>query len=121
MITVRNLDRPPETTQPEVKPLYISTEPIKTIEPELDIIHTQAKLAAKLGAGVTITGAWVWAQFNKRPSIEVSNELKANRWVWCKNKGKWAYRGKLCQSHKYMPWDYILNKYGEEKIQEKMF
>jgi hypothetical protein len=121
MIKVRNLDtkEPEKVESKAASPAsYISPANTQSI-PDIDEIHKQAKLAATFGAIVTITGAWVWAGFKTIPGQAVRDELKANKWIWCRGKGKWAYRGKPCHSKKNMSWDYITNKYGEEKIQEE--
>lgn len=106
--------QPVTATLPEPKPINNQDE--KQIA---DQLKEQAKLAAKFGAKVSITGQWVWAGFNAIPAAEVRETLKANKWIWCKNKGKWAYRGVVSRSRKNMPWDYIISKYGEQKIEEE--
>ena len=75
----------------------------------------QKALAASLGADAEIHGAGVWALFNGKPGTEVRAQLKANSWIWCRGKGKWAYRGKPCASKKAMTWEYITSKYPEEE------
>ena len=137
MIKVRNLDPIKPAPQPaekqqlenrlngfiqfnnELKQPAPAPEPQQQPEPERDTVHEQAELAAKLGAAVCITGMWAWAEFNRMPSAEIRNTLKANNWTWCKNKGKWAFKGKPSSSRKNMTWDYIIGKYGEEKINER--
>ena len=132
MITVRNLEPEPQQAAPNADPgpqqvnLFnepepVRSEPIKT-EPitnnsELEPIQVQAILAATLGAHVEITGQWVWAAFNGKPDTNTLSQLKANKWIWCRNKVKWAYRGAPCHSKKNMSWDYITNKYGIKTIE----
>jgi hypothetical protein len=129
MIKVRNLDTNTAKPEPIKASLFSPIEPRPEIKPEpqpaptandTDELHRQAQLAAKFGALVTITGAWVWAGFDHMPNKETREALKANKWIWCANKGKWAYRGKPSTSRKPMSWDYITGKYGEEKIEEKI-
>ena len=72
----------------------------------------QAEIARGLGATVEITGKWVWASFTEKPSKEARSTLKENKWIWCQNKGKWAWRGVKVSSRRTMPWEYIVGKYG---------
>jgi hypothetical protein len=103
------------------QPTLLSAIAGPEVKPEnnngLDELHEQANLAAKFGAKVTITGAWVWAGFDHIPASEIRQALKDNKWIWCKGKGKWAWRGKPSHSHKQMSWEYITSKYGEENIE----
>lgn len=121
-IKIRNLDDQQAKTQQENQPNYqpLPLNPIKTqTENNLDELHRQAQLAAKFGANVTITGQWVWAGFDKKPEQKILDTLKENRWIWCRNKSKWAYRGKPSTSRKSMDWNYITNKYGVENIENE--
>ena len=128
MISIRNLDEPaPVQTEPIKQSNLFNTEPvidpkptpIITTDQGLDPIQQQAILAATLGAHVEITGSWVWAQFNTRPESSVLIQLKAHKWIWCKSKVKWAWRGAPCHSKKTMSWEYIVNKYGIKEIETK--
>ena len=114
-ITIKGLFGEAEAAEAiEVNPTIADTNPINTT----DIVRAQAEMAANMGANVAITGSWVWAQFATKPSKDTLSTLKANKWIWCKSKGKWAYRGKPCHSKKTMTWDYITRKYGYETIEQ---
>lgn len=79
-------------------------------------LTVQAEIARGLGATVEITGKWAWASFAAKPSKEARSTLKENKWIWCQNKGKWAWRGVKVSSRRTMPWEYIVGKYGCQTI-----
>ena len=116
MISIKGIDEQPTAPQPAQSNLFnpapIHDPIINNAPDDTDPIQTQAIMAATLGARVEITGSWVWAQFNGKPEASVLTQLKANKWIWCKNKSKWAWRGAPCHSKKTMSWEYITNKYG---------
>lgn len=82
-------------------------------------LETQALLAKRLGAAVEITGQWAWASWQSRPSPEIRQALKDNGWLWCHNKGKWAWRAEPSHSRRAMPWDYIVAKYGLRELERE--
>ncbi len=85
-----------------------------------DTLLVHATLAKELGAcDVAITGKWVWAEFKGKPSNEVRTKLKADGWIYCKRKQKWAWRGAPARSKKAMSWSYIVDKYGLRTLEEQ--
>jgi len=109
MISVKSLE---EQSTAKVEPLPLRQAP----EPSNLIF--MAHKARNMGAEVSITGQWVWATFSSKPPQAILEELRSSKWIWCRTKGKWAYREVKAHSHKAMPWDYITSKYGEEKLED---
>ena len=79
-------------------------------------LQSNAETIAELGAEVTITGMWAWAKFEAKPSPETRSTLKEKGWKWSKNKGSWYLKGAMTFTRKSMGWEYITDKYGEEKV-----
>lgn len=88
-------------------------------ESQASNLQSQALLAKRLGAVVEITGQWAWASWHSKPGAEVRQALKDNGWLWCRNKGKWAWRSEPCHSRRAMPWDYIVAKYGLRELERE--
>ena len=109
MITIRGLDDPTTAQAEPIQRPTCEQEPI-------DEVDRQAGIARGLGGYVEITGQWAWCSFGKRPSNEVLAVLKSNKWIWCNNKKKWAYRGVPSHSKRNMSWDYIVDKYGVKTV-----
>ena len=124
MIRVKVLENEMPQPQPQppttsFMPLPPEPEPEPTLELEPNYLEFIAQKLAKLGASVSITGMWVWAEFGGKPDNEILSILKSMGCIWCRNKRKWAYRGVKSHSRKTMPWNYITNKYGEKIIREE--
>ncbi len=128
MIKVRNVDTEPQPATAQQS--FTSTGPIPEPAPQpqprsdnsddlLSEVQRQVILAKSFGADVVVTGLWAWAQFTEKPAPDVLAQLKANRWIWCRGKGKWAYRGVLSHSRHSMSWEYITTKYGIKVIQDE--
>jgi len=92
-------------------------DPDSQPEPQTDL-QSQALLAKRLGAIVEITGKWAWASWQSKPPDAIRQALKDNGWIWCRNKGKWAWRAEPSHSRRAMPWDYIINKYGLRELKQ---
>lgn len=117
MITVKGINN--QVGNPEPQPRVQDPQPRAQARAPQDALHAQAQLAKRLGATVEITGSWCWASWRNKPSAEVREVLKANSWIWCKNKGKWAWRAQPGNGHKPMSWEYITAKYGLEQLDAK--
>ncbi len=71
-------------------------------------------------ANVVVTGSWAWTSFKEKPSDGVRNNLKAHGWKYqCKSK-KWYLAGHESRRYgkKNMGWEYIINKYGVQSVEE---
>jgi len=86
-------------------------------EPQTDL-QSQALLAKRLGAIVEITGAWAWASWQSKPADAIRQALKDNGWLWCRNKGKWAWRSEPSHNRRAMPWTHIVAKYGLRELKQ---
>ena len=70
---------------------------------------------------IEICGSWVWVSGSTKP---VKDQLKAAGYYWAAKKLQWYWRPqeyKAAKSRKSMSMDYIRDKYGSEKIENKPY
>lgn len=85
------------------------------------LLREQAKMIAALPGvkALELVGRWLWAEFTDKPSEEIREQLKANKWSWAPKKGKWSYHNpKEARpgKHRFMTLDEIKDKYGTAAI-----
>ena len=85
---------------------------------EIDLLKARAVYVATFGASVVITGAWIWARFQRMPESSIRDRMKSAGFKWSKNKEKWYYAGSPSRARKTMGWQYIKNTYGMETVTE---
>ena len=119
MIRVKGINDKPGLmlqTDPGPRP---DPQPEPRFEPDIEpTLQSQAILAKRLGAVVEITGAWAWASWQSKPADEIRQALKGNGWIWCRNKGKWAWRSEPSHNRRAMPWTHIVAKYGLRELKQ---
>ena len=76
----------------------------------------KAQVAQALGAKVKLVGAWVWAEFERKPSAEVRQALKEAKYHWNKTRGCWQFAGVPCRHTKAMT-AYVWAKYGATDLE----
>ena len=84
-------------------------------------LQAKATKAKELGAHVVvITGQWVRAEFANKPSKEIREQLKAERFVWLPVRQQWVFMGRTSTAKRTMPWSYITEKYGLVMVQDEV-
>lgn len=96
-------------------------EPLTVSERTLQLLKQQANLAAALpGAkSLQLVGRWLWLEFSGKPTAEIREQLKANKWTWAPKKGKWSYHNPeepRPGKHRFMTLEEIKDKYGHAAI-----
>jgi len=109
----------PQTVEVQPEP---SPEPAPYQGPdrraEIDLLKARAVYVATFGAQVVITGAWIWARFQKMPESSIRERMKSAGFRWSKNKEKWYYAGSPSRARKTMSWQYVAQTYGVETVTE---
>lgn len=85
------------------------------------LLREQAKIIAALPGvkSLELVGRWLWAEFTDKPSEEIREQLKQNKWSWAPKKGKWSYHNpKEARpgKHRFMTLEEIKDKYGHAAI-----
>ena len=121
---------PPEQEQPTTKAAALIPAPLKEEKPTalvdvdadtVTLLREQANMIAALPGvkALELVGRWLWAEFTDKPSEEIREQLKANKWSWAPKKGKWSYHNpKEARpgKHRFMTLDEIKDKYGSAAI-----
>ena len=79
-------------------------------------LEQKARKAQAVGASVKIVGAWVWAEFESKPSEETRAMLKAERYHWNRKRGVWQFAGVPCR-HSPASTPEVLAKYGAVDVE----
>ena len=90
-------------------------------ERTLQLLKRQANLAAALPGvkSLQLVGRWLWLEFTGKPTAEIRQQLKDNRWSWAPKKGKWTYHNPeepRPGKHRYMTFEEIQEKHGHAAI-----
>ena len=90
-------------------------------ERTLQLLKMQANLAAALPGvkSLQLVGRWLWLEFTGKPTAEIRQQLKDNRWSWAPKKGKWTYHNPeepRPGKHRYMSFEEIESKHGSAAI-----
>lgn len=85
------------------------------------LLKEQANMIAALPGvkALELVGRWLWAEFTDKPSEEIRQQLKQNKWSWAPKKGKWSYHNpKEARpgKHRFMTLEEIKDKYGHAAI-----
>ena len=120
---------PPEqeqsTTCTALIPAPLKEEkPTALVDVDADTIALLKKQAAIVAAlpgvkALELVGRWLWAEFTNKPSEEIREQLKQNKWSWAPKKGKWSYHNpKEARpgKHRFMTLEEIKDKYGHAAI-----
>lgn len=120
---------PPEQEQPTTCTALIPAplkeeKPTALVDVDADtvtLLREQAKMIAALPGvkALELVGRWLWAEFTDKPSEEIREQLKANKWSWAPKKGKWSYHNpKEARpgKHRFMTLEEIKDKYGHAAI-----
>ena len=121
---------PPEQEQPTTKAAALIPAPLKEETPtalvdvDADTVALLKKQAAIVAAlpgvkALELVGRWLWAEFTDKPSAEIREQLKSNKWTWAPKKGKWSYHNPKEPrpgKHRFMTLDEIKDKYGHAAI-----
>lgn len=96
-------------------------EPLTVNERTLQLLKMQANLAAALPGvkSLQLVGRWLWLEFTGKPTAEIREQLKANKWTWAPKKGKWSYHNPeepRPGKHRFMTLEEIKDKYGHAAI-----
>ena len=117
---------PPETATEipaplQEKPNNLPGALLDLDERTLQLLKRQANLAATL-PGVKspqLVGRWLWLEFTGKPTEEIRQQLKDNRWSWAPKKGKWTYHNPeepRPGKHRFMTFEEIESKHGSAAI-----
>ena len=90
-------------------------------ERTLQLLKRQANIAANLPGvkSLQLVGRWLWLEFTGKPTAEIRQQLKDNRWSWAPKKGKWTYHNPeepRPGKHRYMSFEEIESKHGSAAI-----
>ena len=90
-------------------------------ERTLQLLKMQANLAATLPGvkSLQLVGRWLWLEFTGKPTAEIRQQLKENRWSWAPKKGKWTYHNPeepRPGKHRFMTFEEIQDKHGAAAI-----
>lgn len=90
-------------------------------ERTLQLLKRQANLAAALPGvkSLQLVGRWLWLEFAGKPTAEIRQQLKDNRWSWAPKKGKWTYHNPeepRPGKHRFMTFEEIQDKHGAAAI-----
>ena len=81
-----------------------------------DTLVEKAQIAKQAGAQVEIVGAWVWAEFPRRPSLAVRQALKDAGYHWNHKREVWQWAGRPCRHSPAMSFQIKL-KYGSQEVE----
>ena len=119
---------PPEQPTAAVIPAQLQDQPnnlpgalLDLDERTLQLLKRQANLAAALPGvkSLQLVGRWLWLEFTGKPTAEIRQQLKENRWSWAPKKGKWTYHNPeepRPGKHRYMSFEEIESKHGSAAI-----
>ena len=118
---------PPETATALVpaplqdKPNNLPGALLDLDERTLQLLKRQANIAANLPGvkSLQLVGRWLWLEFTGKPTAEIRQQLKDNRWSWAPKKGKWTYHNPeepRPGKHRYMSFEEIESKHGSAAI-----
>lgn len=123
---------PPEQEQPtQPKAAALIPAPLQEAKPStalvdvdadtVALLREQANMIAALPGvkALELVGRWLWAEFTDKPSEEIREQLKQNKWSWAPKKGKWSYHNpKEARpgKHRFMTLEEIKDKYGHAAI-----
>ena len=119
---------PPEQPTAAVIPAPLQDQPnnlpgalLDLDERTLQLLKRQANLAAALPGvkSLQLVGRWLWLEFTGKPTAEIRQQLKDNRWSWAPKKGKWTYHNPeepRPGKHRYMTFEEIQEKHGHAAI-----
>lgn len=90
-------------------------------ERTLQLLKMQANIAAALPGvkSLQLVGRWLWLEFTGKPTAEIRQQLKDNRWSWAPKKGKWTYHNPeepRPGKHRFMTFEEIQDKHGAAAI-----
>ena len=90
-------------------------------ERTLQLLKRQANIAAALPGvkSLQLVGRWLWLEFTGKPTAEIRQQLKDNRWSWAPKKGKWTYHNPeepRPGKHRFMTFEEIQDKHGAAAI-----
>ena len=90
-------------------------------ERTLQLLKRQANIAAALPGvkSLQLVGRWLWLEFTGKPTEEIRQQLKDNRWSWAPKKGKWTYHNPeepRPGKHRFMTFEEIESKHGSAAI-----
>lgn len=116
---------PPEETCAALVPAALQEQkqsnvpgaPLDADERTYQLLKAQATLAATLPGvkSLQLVGRWLWLEFTGKPTAEIRQQLKDNKWSWAPKKGKWTYHNPeepRPGKHRYMTFEEIQNKHG---------
>ena len=119
---------PPEQPAAAVIPAPLQDQPnnlpgalLDLDERTLQLLKRQANLAAALPGvkSLQLVGRWLWLEFTGKPTEEIRQQLKDNRWSWAPKKGKWTYHNPeepRPGKHRFMTFEEIESKHGSAAI-----
>lgn len=119
---------PPEQPTAAVIPAPLQDQPnnlpgalLDLDERTLQLLKRQANIAAALPGvkSLQLVGRWLWLEFTGKPTEEIRQQLKDNRWSWAPKKGKWTYHNPeepRHGKHRYMTFEEIQEKHGHAAI-----
>lgn len=119
---------PPEQPTAAIIPAPLQEKPnnlpgalLDLDERTLQLLKMQANLAAALPGvkSLQLVGRWLWLEFTGKPTEEIRQQLKDNRWSWAPKKGKWTYHNPEDPrpgKHRFMSFEEIESKHGSASI-----
>ena len=119
---------PPEQPTAAIIPAPLQEKPnnlpgalLDLDERTLQLLKRQANLAATLPGvkSLQLVGRWLWLEFTGKPTEEIRQQLKDNRWSWAPKKGKWTYHNPeepRPGKHRFMTFEEIESKHGSAAI-----
>ena len=118
---------PPETATAVIpaplqdKPNNLPGALLDLDERTLQLLKRQANIAAALPGvkSLQLVGRWLWLEFTGKPTEEIRQQLKDNRWSWAPKKGKWTYHNPeepRPGKHRFMTFEEIQDKHGAAAI-----
>ena len=119
---------PPEQPTADIIPAPLQDQPnnlpgalLDLDERTLQLLKRQANLAAALPGvkSLQLVGRWLWLEFTGKPTAEIRQQLKDNRWSWAPKKGKWTYHNPeepRPGKHRFMTFEEIESKHGSAAI-----
>ena len=119
---------PPEQSTAAIIPAPLQDQPnnlpgalLDLDERTLQLLKRQANLAAALPGvkSLQLVGRWLWLEFTGKPTAEIRQQLKDNRWSWAPKKGKWTYHNPeepRPGKHRFMTFEEIQDKHGAAAI-----
>lgn len=119
---------PPEQTTAAIIPAQLQDQPnnlpgalLDLDERTLQLLKRQANIAAALPGvkSLQLVGRWLWLEFTGKPTAEIRQQLKDNRWSWAPKKDKWTYHNPeepRPGKHRFMTFEEIQDKHGAAAI-----